>query len=252
MNPFFFGESTRPLFGVYTRGRGRDAGTRAVLLCYPVLVEYMRAHRVFRQFTNLLNRAGFDVLRFDYSSTGDSGGVGTDASVAAWLEDVDWAIHELMDNAGVEEVSMVGLRFGAALAALVSAERPEIRQLVLWDPIVSGRDYFDSVLGIDRPTEVVSSDGYPVTPGLQKEVDAVDLLRIESTHAAQINILTADNRPEYRSLLLHAQSICERADLEVVPSSGDWGEADPFGAALIPDRIIQAAVSRLQASEMVA
>ena len=32
---------------------------------------------------------------------------------------------------------------GAALAALVSAERPEVRQLVMWDPIVSGRDYLD-------------------------------------------------------------------------------------------------------------
>ena len=71
------------------------------------------------------------MLRFDYSSTGDSGGAGTDASIAAWLEDVDWAIDELMDNAGVDEISVVGLRFGAALAALVSAGRPEIRQLVL-------------------------------------------------------------------------------------------------------------------------
>lgn len=250
MNPFFFGDSSRPLFGVYTQGRGRNPNTRAVLLCYPVLVEYMRAHRAFRQLTNLLNRAGFDVLRFDYSATGDSGGMGTDASVQAWLEDVEWAIDELMDTAGVEEISMVGLRFGATLAALASAGRPEVEQLVLWDPIVSGRDYLDGALGTDRPADVVSSDGYPVTPALQREVDAVDLLRLESTGATEINILAGDDRPEFRSLLARAKSFCGRVDLEIVPFSGDWAEPDPFGAALIPDRIVQAVVHRLQTLEM--
>ncbi len=246
MNPFFFGPSTRPLFGVYTHGKGSGASGRSVLLCYPIGSEYMRAHRAFRQLHNLLARAGMNVLRFDYSCTGDSAGRGVEATAEGWLEDVDWALDELKDNAMTEAVSVVGLRWGATLAAAACAVRDDVDHLLLWDPVLSGRAFLDTTVGSPRPTQVKGVEGFPYTPELVKGLDSMDLVDLlNGVRGAQVAALVAEERPEYRAVAeaLRARGRGER--LEIVPSPGSWEQADPFGDALIPQRIIQAIVERI-------
>jgi pimeloyl-ACP methyl ester carboxylesterase len=218
-----------------------------VLLCYPVGSEYMRAHRAFRQLNTLLSRAGANVLRFDYSCTGDSAGNGVDATVEAWLEDVDWALDELKDTAASESVSVVGLRMGAALAALASRKREDVAHLVLWDPIVSGREYLDEVIGNPRPAGVIGVEGFPMSPTLRTSLDAIDLTRADSLpQAGRTSILVSSEHQASSDLADAMRRAQEVVNLEVVPSSGSWAQADPFGDALIPQNIIQAIVDRLQ------
>ena len=247
MNPFFFGPSDRPLFGVYTHGKAGGGPSSAVLLCYPTGSEYMRAHRAFRQLNTLLNRVGMSVLRFDYSCTGDSAGDGTDASVAEWLEDFDWAIEELKDNALVDQVSVAGLRLGATLATRACLERSDVEHLVLWDPIVSGRDYLDEVVGSPRPSGIVGVEGFPMTPALRDEIDEFDLAdRSMVPKGFETTILVAEDRADYRRLEEAWRSAGWKGSFEVVPSEGNWAQADPFGDALIPQQIIQSIVDQLR------
>ena len=126
MNCFFFGSSERSLFGVYNPPKGRMARDEGIVLCYPMGQEYMRSHRAFRQLSNLLSRAGFHVLRFDYFGTGDSMGEDEEVSTAQWKSDVGTAIEELKDNAGIERVSVAGLRLGASLAFESASRRPDV------------------------------------------------------------------------------------------------------------------------------
>ena len=56
--------------------------------CQPLGHEYIRAHRTFNQLAAGLARAGFPVLRFDYSGTGDSSGADEMGSVKRWMADV--------------------------------------------------------------------------------------------------------------------------------------------------------------------
>ena len=248
MNPFFFGRSERPLFGVYTHGKSGTASPWSVLLCYPAGSEYMRAHRAFRQLNSLLNRAGANVLRFDYSCTGDSAGSSVEATVAGWLDDIDWALDELKDNAMTDTVSVAGLRFGAMLASIACASRDDVDHLVLWDPVVSGKEYLDGALGTRRPSGIVGIDGFPVSPQLAKELDALDLRKAGTARTrARTTLLLSDDQDVYRQLegALEAEGV--DVSLEVVPSSGNWAQADPFGDALIPQEIIQAIVDRLKA-----
>lgn len=247
MNPFYFGRSERPLFGVYSHGRPNADVSHSVLLCYPVGSEYMRAHRAFRQLNTLLNRAGMNVLRFDYSCTGDSGGDGIESSVEAWLDDVDWALDELKDNADTETVSVAGLRLGATLATRASAIRDDVDHLLLWDPIVSGSDYLDAVLGSPRPTETTGVEGFPVTVQLQKEIDGIDLTSpLEGLSDLPVSILVSEAQAEYERAAQALAGQGAKVHHEVVPSEGNWAQADPFGDALIPQQIIQAIVERLQ------
>lgn len=251
MNPFFFGRSERPLFGLYTQGRsdGSSVATaeRAVLLCYPVGSEYLRAHRAFRQLNLMLNRYGLNVLRFDYSCTGDSGGAGVEASLDEWIDDVDWAIDELMDTAEVDEIDVIGLRWGGALAALGARERDEVRRLILWDPVVSGVDYFDEVLPESRPEGTVGIEGYPFTAELRAAMVAVDLTTdLAEGRALDTSIVVADDRPAYTRLREALEARGDQVSYDVVPSPGNWAEVDPFGDALIPQDIIRTIVDRLR------
>lgn len=247
MNPFFFGPSVRPLFGVYTHAKAGSGQPWSVLLCYPMGSEYMRAHRAFRQMNALLNRAGANVLRFDYSCTGDSAGEGVDASLDAWLDDIDWAMDELKDNAQAESITVVGLRMGATLASLACKKREDVDHLILWDPIVSGKTYLDTAVGSPRPSHVVGVDGFPLTPDLCRSLEGVDLREAGAmpTHV-DVSILCSEDAPAFRELGTHRGDTGSSVHFEVVHSSGNWAQADPFGDALIPQEIIHAIVDRLK------
>lgn len=217
-----------------------------MLLCYPIAAEYMRAHRAFRQLNLLLNRSGANVLRFDYSCTGDSAGSGVDASVEDWLDDIDWAIDELKDNAMCDEVSIVGLRWGGTLAALAASPRADVRQLVLWDPIASGASYLEREATTVGPTTTINDQGYPLTPELREQLAAIDLVREPPDRFPNsTSLIVAESRPDYDELVGILQERAERPDYSVVPSPGDWGKADPFGDALIPQEIIGAIAGKV-------
>lgn len=250
MNPFYFGPSDRPLFGAYTRPRAQNGVSHGVLLCYPIGSEYMRAHRAFRQLNSLLNRAGMHVLRFDYSCTGDSAGQGVDADVDTWLDDIDWALDELRDTSLCDRVSVLGLRWGATLAALACSERDDIEHVVLWDPIVSGEDFLNAATGVVRPETTVGVEGFPFSPKLCGSMAEIDLReRFPEMSGTKVTVLVADDREDYRSLFSSIQGRGIAGEYEFVPSPADWSRADPYGDALIPQEIIQVAINLLRGPE---
>ena len=114
MNPFFFGDSDAPLYGVYhpPTGSPRNEG---VVLCASFGQEAMRSHRALRQLGLLLAKKGYHVLRFDYRGAGDSGLDMWDVDAQMWQQDVDTAIVELREMSGVDKISVVGLRVGALI-----------------------------------------------------------------------------------------------------------------------------------------
>jgi pimeloyl-ACP methyl ester carboxylesterase len=56
-------------------------------------------------------------------------------------EDVGRAIDELRRRAKITRVSLLGIRFGAAIASAVAARRNDIDSLVLWAPMLKPWDY---------------------------------------------------------------------------------------------------------------
>jgi len=248
MNPFFFGPSDRPLYGVFSRGRAVGGPPRAALLCYPLLGEYMRAHRAFRQLNNLLNRSGFSVLRFDYSCTGDSAGRGEAASLEQWIDDFGWAADELLDTAGTDSLSVVGLRAGALVASRGAAQRNDVDRLVLWDPCVSGENFVTESIGdtLQPGERTVSAEGVPLTPELSAELRASDLRSNPGVPGRSTDVLTSEGSVELDDLAAHLKQEGEHVHSEVIPSSGSWTEADPFGSAYIPEGIIGRIVERLR------
>jgi alpha/beta superfamily hydrolase len=140
MQPFHFGPEGQRLFGVYHAPGATQAASAGAVLCYPVLQEYFRSHRAFLRLAALLAARGWHVLRFDYSGCGDSYGDGP-RDPGAWRQDLRIAVRELRERSGAGRLALVGLRAGASLAASAAESVQPLSDLVLWDPVVDGREY---------------------------------------------------------------------------------------------------------------
>ena len=256
MNPFYFGSSKRPLFGIHHPPTSADVRQAGIVLCPAIGQDYMRTHRGLKQLAQQLAKAGFHVLRFDYFGTGDSGGESVEAELAQWTADVGDAIDELKDTAGVATVSLVGIRLGAALAALAALARPDIDQLVLWDPVVDGAAYVEELLGLGVPAHVngtvppgtIGVSGFPVTPALRNDLKEIDL-RMQAFPAKPVLLVVSEERAEYQAMHTHLSGAGAGSTFRVVPTASDWDDVDRLGAVLLPQRIIQEIVTYLRADD---
>jgi pimeloyl-ACP methyl ester carboxylesterase len=132
------------LFGVLHEPARFGRGGGAVVVCAPLWREAIRAHRVLRQLGLRLAKDGRAVLRFDYSGAGDSAGDGEHGDVETWVGDVAAAIDEVRRECEVERVTLLGLRFGATLAALAASRRDDVERIVLWEPVIDGASYLEA------------------------------------------------------------------------------------------------------------
>lgn len=183
-----------------------------MLLCYPGVQEYNGAHWLFRRLAGMLERAGYDVLRFDYFATGDSAGEGTEGRLRVWAENVAEAAAELREISGVRTLSIVGMRLGAALALRACASDVRVRTLVLWEPVVTGSEYLRELEDLDRrrnlwllhderreepPREVM---GYQVPAELRQELVALDTPTLPAPQAERVAIVAESAHGSYARL----------------------------------------------------
>ena len=198
MAEFFFGGGERSLYGALHDPPRAGAAPRVVVMCAPLWREAVRAHRVLRQLGLRLAKEGFSVLRFDYSGTGDSSGDTDHGDVDVWRGDVVAAVDEAKRARGAAGVTLLGLRFGATLAALAASARDDIERLVLWEPVVEGASYLEDGRAqhlawgeqyvawrrLKRDDVADAGDeilGYRVTDAMRRSIAAVDLARVPRT-----------------------------------------------------------------------
>jgi hypothetical protein len=209
VSPLWFGPADRPLFGWFHTPPGATARAGAVL-CAPFAREYIQAHYALRLTAEQLSDEGIAVLRFDYDGMGDSAGANTDPDrVAAWLRSTAAAIAVLR-AAGVERVSLIGMRIGATLAARAAADDGGIDQLVLWDPCLSGRSFLREQQAVSSLTLGVATrlpDGSAETPGLVHGPDVVRDIRtlrldgLAGPAARRVLVLTRPDRETDRAVM---------------------------------------------------
>lgn len=257
MKALFFGDSSRQLMGVYHEPQSRTGVPRdtGVVLCYPGAPEYNMSHWAFRKLAGMLSREGFHVLRFDYRGTGDSAGRLEDASSAIWVEDIRAAAAELRDMSGARAISLVGMRLGAALAARACAEGLSVRDLVLWQPIISGGDYLVELDRMDQrrnllllhprpfgggpPRELF---GFAITPEQRRDLEQLDLRRLGKLNARRVLIMVQESQPDLEPLrsALAATGI----DTQLSTVTGDVGGTERE-AAMLSNKILVAMTEAL-------
>ncbi len=259
MEPFFFGDSKQPLYGVFHPPQANTARNHGVVLCYPFGQEYMRCHRAMRQLAMLLNKQGYHVLRFDYRGTGDSGGDVEDMVPADWIDDTCAAVQELRDMADLTTISLVALRMGSLIAASACQRLDDIDSLVLWDPVLSGDSYIAELRGeiegdpakfrynyIDQDG-TLHFNGFPLSRAFQDGLAAINLADFYPEKVKQVYQVVSHEDQVFTDLKGH-WSDQKSYKYRHVPAPGDWNFVDGNGGILLPQPIIQDIVGLFSAN----
>jgi exosortase A-associated hydrolase 2 len=154
--------SNREERGFFTNRRGRrlfyamhggQNDRPAWVFCNPFLEEKVFCHPVYINFARRLSKEGWPVLRFDYEGDGDSEGDYRTIGLREWVDDVEDAISLVRSKHPSRSVNLFGLRLGASIACF-AAKKSACTKLLLWDPVVDGRDYFQECLRLNLNTQL--------------------------------------------------------------------------------------------------
>ena len=179
----------RPPAGVIARG--------ALAYFAPFAEEMNKSRRMAALQARELAERGWWVLQPDMLGCGDSEGDFGDAAWATWVEDAVHAVDWLAEKSGLVP-ALWGLRAGCLLATAVAHTRTEIRQMLFWQPVSSGKQHLQQFLrlkvasamlgegrqGADgtrqlreqlQQGEAVEVAGYMLTPALALGLDAATL-----------------------------------------------------------------------------
>lgn len=262
MNPFFFGSSDEPLFGIYHPPEGQRGKNRGVVICNPFGDEAIKAHRALRQLAMGLAERRVHALRFDYYGSGDSSGADEQGSLSRWIADVGAAADELKDTSGVAKVSFTGLRLGASLALVAASGRRDLDRVALWDPVVDGRAYLaelqrvhDAYLTAEFPAVGPPLDeagftpheimGFALPPELRAEIEALDLTKEEVTRVRRVTLVISTKDPRYDALADHLSQRGAEVDVQHVPVGVNWNSDETMETSLVPTEAIDAVAAAL-------
>jgi pimeloyl-ACP methyl ester carboxylesterase len=184
-----------------------------VLICPPIGHEQVHAHRALRHLADALAEAGFPTLRLDYHGTGDSAGDLEEPSRhAAWLANLRSAVTWLQTEMACKQITLIGVRFGAALACELAADVP-IADLVLWAPVVKGRGYVRELKALamtaGTPAQAstdIEAAGFVITEQNAADFSGIDLLQL-TPQCRRALIVERDDMPANPKLAEHFRSL---------------------------------------------
>lgn len=262
MNPYYFGTHERRLFGIHEAPQ-RSLARRGVVLCYPWGAEYIHAYRAMRQLAKMLTANGLHTFRFDYFGTGNSDGDTKMGDLGSWETDIQSAITELKDTTGSTQVSLVGLRLGATLAANVAVcGGAEVSSLVLWDPVVSGIEYLTEIQRAARtgwllPRSVLARPalrsrgweimGFPLTAPLAAALKRIDLAALSPALPHRTLVVASQplgSHASFQRALDQRQSPLAIEHIDSPPGWIEWPMHHPL-AGTVPVKVLQRIVEWL-------
>jgi amino acid adenylation domain-containing protein len=265
--PLFFGDPQ--LFGFFHPASSKVASDAALLVCPPLGHEHTRAYRAVQSLCDAAARAGVAAFRFDYTGVGDSSGELSNGGLDVWCADVLRAAGELRSRSGAREVHVVGLRLGAALAALAlkraGRETPAVSSLCLWDPVLSGGELLKVAAGFQdafvRDPGRFSEEtmrrlaarraavedpilGYSFSAPLRRSLEELDQRRAEAWPAVPIRAVLSERAGGWEELATRLEAGGWRVSTESVKGAGGhWGDyarhEKPLRAGPVIARIVE-------------
>ncbi len=163
------------------------------LYLFPLFDERKCAHRFSYCLKKAFKKNGLTLRRCDYQGTGEANGNFSDVTLKSLQEDINsWVVEE--------NISLIGLRFGADLALLHCAKNnKKIKNLILLQPIVNGSEYIDYLyrkqhlknLMTGKPKAAFHNknyqniEGYKTNLNLINQINKLNLLKISGNCSAK-------------------------------------------------------------------
>ena len=248
MKPFYFGENPRRLYGVYQQPDDLSV-EKGVVLCSSWGQEAINAHRTLKHLSEQLAAAQFHTLRFDYFGSGDSYGESEEVRVERWVEDTVIAVEELMDNADIDEITLVGMRLGGAVAAKAIANEIEVDNLVLWDPVIDGHAYLKEYLtlagfadeqhGAILRSNLIEILGFPLPLAMTDEIKKIEKNVYTADLPDTLLVSTAHDKSCNESFRVHLEQLDVSVEVAEFDLSPPWQKKGEFGSTGLPKLAIE-------------
>ena len=131
-----------------------DRPRGSILYLHPFAEEMNRARAVAARQARAFAAAGYAVLQIDLQGCGDSAGDFSDATWPGWHADA-LAAAELLQDRFDAPLCLWGLRSGALLAGEVARALPSGVALLLWQPVLSGRQHLQQFLRLSLAADML-------------------------------------------------------------------------------------------------
>lgn len=178
-------------------------GTRGVLILGSLGDEAMNAYRPLLFLAEGFAQAGCPTLRLDYYGWGDSRGTDEESDrFPTWLSAISAAARWMCENCGVQQLTLVGTRIGAAIAARAACDIPDVEALILLSPVASGRRFLRELILKAQTNAEIWQVEPAIDDGTWFEAHGLRLHRTTRDALDRLDIGKLPARPAPRALLL--------------------------------------------------
>lgn len=175
---FYFENKGKRLFAIL-HSPNNSTERKGVIFCHPYSEEKQLSYRVFVRFARELCDKGFYVLRFDCFGYGDSQGDFEDATIETQIDDTIKAIDLFETKYKVEKISLLGLRLGGTISALVAEQDSRVEKLILWSPLINGEEYLSELFRKKLFAELTSKKSITSKNQIIEELKSKGLVEID-------------------------------------------------------------------------
>jgi exosortase A-associated hydrolase 2 len=250
-----------------------------VLHVPPAGDELNKSRRMIAMQARAFAGCGGLVAVVDLRGTGDSAGEHGEASWSGWRADIEAAWAWLATLARDSPLVLWGLRLGGLLAAdCVASRRIAPGALLLWQPVVAGRAFFNQWLRVASAQQLVAGDrasvdanalrkrlaagfpvevaGYNLHPDLVSGADAADLAKLPPPACPVVwRETTIATPPELSPAAARVKSAWSasavRADFRGVAGASFWASQELAEAPQLITATTQALIDSLAGVEAV-
>jgi uncharacterized protein len=148
-----------------------------VLFIHPFAEEMNKSRRMAALQARALAQRGNSVLQIDLSGCGDSDGDFGEATWSAWKEDI-FLGYEWLRQQTSAPMTLWGLRTGCLLAVDAGIEIREQLNFIFWQPVLSGKQYWQQFMRLKAAGELASGQGKVVLEQLRQQIAAGEAIEV--------------------------------------------------------------------------
>ncbi len=155
--PFYLPAASGQRFCLFYQPDVRSERRGAVVYVHPFAEEMNKSRRMAALQARVMAAAGFAVIQIDLDGCGDSSGDFGDASWESWIDDVVLACAWLKERSD-GDFWLWGLRTGCLLAGEAAGRISHPSNLLMWQPVVSGKQFLQQFLRLKIAGEMLGGD----------------------------------------------------------------------------------------------
>ena len=185
----------------------------AVIYVHPFAEEMNKSRRMAALQAKAMASVGYVVLQVDLLGCGDSAGDFADATWESWVANLVEAGTWLREQTGMQ-LCWWGLRTGSLLAAEAAGRVGQSCRLLLWQPVILGKQYLQQFLRLKIAGELLEGGAKGAMNRLKEQLaegGSVEIAGYELTYSLARGLESAE---------LLIPNVIHRADLIEVSSGG--------------------------------